>query len=960
MLGTLRALLLLGCSVPGLLTAQEVTVPHRDWRTITTPHFRVHHPPGMTAWAEDVAGRMEGIRTAVGAMVGYTPPQTVDIIVVDPQNVSNGSALPVLRGPSIRLWPTPPEPGVIGNSPDWAELVAIHEYAHLAHLLRPRRDPGERLLARLNPLPLPPIATGAPAWVSEGYATVIEGRLTGAGRPNGVFRPSVLRQLALEGALPTYAGLDNAAPFQGGAMRYLVGSAFLEWLAAREGVASYDQLWRRLTAYRDRNFVEAFVGLYGDRPDVLYGRFVAEVTAQAFAVERELGQAGIARGTLVQKMEWYNRAPTVSPDGKQVAIWRGRPGQPAFVHLWSVEPRKETDAMRRAAGRAAKRDSLDVPSRSPYPLPREIVATLAPRHGVPFEEPRFFADGRRLLVLRSETHTDGESAREVWAWEPDSGALRQVTRGAAIRLADPFPDGTQAAGVRCLGGRCDLVRIDLATGGVTTLAEGGFTAPFTGVRVSPDGRSVASARLDNGTWRVVVVDAASGDVRTIGPRDTAHRYDPAWLADGTGLVVVSEISGIPQLERLGLDGATAPITRTTGMASRPDVAKDGRIWYLDFHARGWDLRAIAPDSFARGAALALAESFAPVAPRIRDAERQTFPSAPVTSRAYGTGPIFFSWAPAGSSTAEGSDQAGMIHATDPLGRFALLLHGGIGAPAVWRGGNLALTWRGLRPALTASYWAARHLPSRQSQGPLGSTVLDAEYRAASIRGDLPLQGTGRAIEISGGVSQGRLTAVPAGAAGTGDRTLAVGRIVSRRTFTPGGTLRFTPELRLEGAAGRTLDASWTRTVIDGRVTIGKWSGNGLRISGTTGVVSADAPAYEWFSLGGAPSPYVDGMFLGQRWSSPSLPFGTVGGRRAFRGRAELVTAVLTPFYEWNHAGESVNDAMRRVAGVEAVLDVPPLPGLRVPASSVQFGVGFPVDGPRRQQPTWFATLVITP
>jgi len=956
----LRAFLLVLCAVPGLLVAQGVTVPHRAWRTITTPHFRVHHPPEMTAWAEDVAGRMEGIRTAVGAMVGYTPPQVVDIIVVDPENASNGSALPLLRGPSIRLWPTPPDPGVIGNSPDWAELVAIHEYAHLAHLLRPRRNPGSRLVSRLNPLPLAPMAIGVPAWVSEGYATVIEGRLTGAGRPNGVFRPALIRQLAIEGALPTYAGLNDAAPFQGGSMRYLVGSAFLEWLAAREGVGSYDQLWRRLTAYTDRDFPTAFLGLFGDRPDVLYGRFVAGVTAQAFAAQRELARAGIAQGTLVQKMDWYNRSPTVSPDGKQVAIWRGRPGQPAFVHLWSVEPRKETEAMRRSAERAAKRDSLDVPARSPYPVAREQVAELAPRDGVPFEEPRFFADGRRLLVVRAETRADGESARELWIWEPASGALRQVTRAAAIRIADPFPDGSRAAGVRCRGGRCDLVRIDLGTGLVTKLAEGSFTTPFTGVRVSPDGKRIASARLEGGVWRVVIVDAASGDIRTMGPRDAAHRYDPAWLADGSGLVVVSEASGIPQLERIDPDGGTAPITRTTGMASRPDVAKDGRIWYVDFHARGWDLRALAPDSVARGAAVLLADSLAPVASRIRAGERQTFPASPVTSRAYGAGPLFFSWIPIGSSSAEGSDQAGMIHATDPLGRFGAVLQGGMGVPAVWRGGNLAVTWRGLRPSLTASGWAARHLPSRQSQGPLASTVLDAEYRGAALKGDLAFAGTGRALEFSGGVSQGRLAAVPSGAGNSGDRTLAVASATSRLTFTPGGKLRIAPELRVQGAAGRTLDASWTRTVIEGRVAVGNWLGNGLRASGMMGGASASAPAYEQFSLGGAPSPYVDGIFLGQRWASPSLPFATVGGRRAFRARAELVNPVLTPFYEWNHAGESVNDAMRRVAGVEASFDVPPVPGFRLPASMVQFGVGFPVDGPRRHQPTWFATLVITP
>ncbi|MEK0431342.1 MAG: hypothetical protein RL139_1146, partial [Gemmatimonadota bacterium] len=116
-------------------TAQlGASTPERDWQTITTPHFRVHHPAELGAWARDVAGRMEGIRTAVGAMVGYTPPQVIEIIVEDPLNQTNGSALPLQRGPSIRLWPVPPEPGQLGHYTGWGELVAVHEYAHLAHL----------------------------------------------------------------------------------------------------------------------------------------------------------------------------------------------------------------------------------------------------------------------------------------------------------------------------------------------------------------------------------------------------------------------------------------------------------------------------------------------------------------------------------------------------------------------------------------------------------------------------------------------------------------------------------------------------------------------------------------------------------------------------------------------------------------------------------------------------------
>src|SRR5436190_16241373 len=99
-------------------------------------------------------------------------------------------------------------------------------------MLRPSRNPLQRLL------PLNPITLRAPRWVLEGYATVIEGRLTGAGRPNSTIRALILRRWAQEGRLPSYSQLNSDQRFLGMSMAYLMGSAFLEWLEQRSGTES--------------------------------------------------------------------------------------------------------------------------------------------------------------------------------------------------------------------------------------------------------------------------------------------------------------------------------------------------------------------------------------------------------------------------------------------------------------------------------------------------------------------------------------------------------------------------------------------------------------------------------------------------------------------------------------------------------------------------------------------------
>ena len=65
------------------------------------------------------------------------------------------------------------------------------------------------------------------------------------------------------------------------------------------------------------------------------------------------------------------------------------------------------------------------------------------------------------------------------------------------------------------------------------------------------------------------IDAETGEVRVVSPNDGISRYEPTWTPDGSALIVVSEASGTPQLERLALDGSTQPVTRFAGLTSQP-------------------------------------------------------------------------------------------------------------------------------------------------------------------------------------------------------------------------------------------------------------------------------------------------------------------------------------------------------------------------------------------------------
>ncbi|MFP5356285.1 MAG: hypothetical protein ACLGIK_14250, partial [Gemmatimonadota bacterium] len=417
-------------------SGQYLTRPERSWQSIETAHFRIHYPSEMRAWVVPIAERLEAYATQVNTLVGNAPAARVTVMVEDPSSVSNGFAVPLLEGPVIFLWPTPPSPSpTFGQHRGWGEMLAVHEYGHIAHLTFPPRNPNERLLWRLLPTRIGPVARKSPSWVIEGYATYLEGRLTGNGRPHSVGRAAVLRQWALEGRLPTYAQLNTATTFLGGSMRYLVGSAFIEWLAERKGEASLTHVWRRMSARERRSFADAFRGVYGAGPDDLYGAFFTEVMEKALDARRQLQGAGLVEGALVQKLAWGTGEPAVSKDGERVAVVLRAPNRPSRLVVWSSREAPVDSAVLRARARMLARDPLDVAPFDSFPHPRKALKTLFAVAGRGHENPRWFADNERVLVSRDEPLGDGAFRPDLFIWNTRRGGVRRVTHGAGIRGA---------------------------------------------------------------------------------------------------------------------------------------------------------------------------------------------------------------------------------------------------------------------------------------------------------------------------------------------------------------------------------------------------------------------------------------------------------------------------------------------------------------------------------------------
>ena len=672
-----------------ITTATFAQAPHEPWRTITTPHFRVHYPVQYEAWATRAAARLESVRTAVVSEVGFAPETVTDVIVENPIAEPNGATIPLLDTPRIVLFAEPPEPEIqIGEYSTWIDLLTVHETAHLVHLLRPSRNPFERALAHL--VPLNPITRHAPRWVLEGYATVIEGRITGSGRPSGAMRAAILRTWAMNGQLPTYAQLSSDRRFLGMSMAYLAGSAFLEWLVEKNGPDSLRHLWARMTARQRRSFDSAFAGAFGDTPQRLYGRFSAELTENA----RTVARAGDWNdGELWQETTRGSGDPAVSPDGTKLAmVLRDDKGNAKLAVCGTGANEEEAKSEKRIA-EMLRRDPQDVAPVRAKPLPRKPLHSFKPPDGGDVENPRWTRDGAAIIYTHSQPDRDGFLHHDLFRWTPETGRNERLTQLADVKDADPI-DATHAVAVRNRFGASQIVNVDLTTGAVTPRTPPSLDVVYSHPRAAADNR-IAWAEHTNGEWHVAIDGK---------PLPTTGAFAPEWGANGA---LFAAVAGRGFIDIAKFDGETPSyVTRSASMALDPAPSPDGSLYFMSLDPDGFEVRRLAATVAIPQRTLAFDRSLVPALPPA-PATPVALRDEPVTSRPYGLGRQEWGTMFGGQYTSFGHVNEFGVHFSDVAGRLDTLVIGAIGSRQLPRGAAISSSWRGFPVTLGAHLFDTR-------------------------------------------------------------------------------------------------------------------------------------------------------------------------------------------------------------------------------------------------------------
>lgn len=522
--------------------AEAQLPPDARWSTLETPNFRVHFTPGLETLARRAADRAEDARAEIAAVLVEAPRGKIDLVVSDNVDYSNGYATPLPTN-RVVVFANPPvgEPELAFYD-DWLDLVVSHELVHVFQLDYARRLPrtGRSVFGRA-PFTFPHLFT--PGWTKEGLATVLESRLTRAGRVRGTLQEMALRTAILEDRFFT---IDRASGYPvswpAGSTPYVYGAQFMEWLADRHGPEAHGRWVRevggRVIPYRmdhtaRQAYGETFTRAWDAWRDSLSARFRAQADS--------LRGAGLTEPEILTRAGRRVDFPRWSPDGSVIAF---------AASDGRSEPATRLVSPGGAVRHHSARNSLGPASwAADGGLVTAMLETRGPFHHFS-DLYRLEADGSRRRLTRGARYTEPDVSRA-------DGAIVAIRNGGGTNVPVVLrPDGT----------------------GERPLVEASLDVHWATPRWSPDGTRVALSRWRaGGYYDVVVLDAATGRMVREVTRDRAVDATPAWSPDGRFVLFSSDRSGIANLYAYDLaSGELRQATRVLTGAFHPDVSPDGR------------------------------------------------------------------------------------------------------------------------------------------------------------------------------------------------------------------------------------------------------------------------------------------------------------------------------------------------------------------------------------------------
>lgn len=585
----------------------ELVDSTQNWQTFETENFRVHFTPEYREWALSSAREMEVVRQLIKDQQGRVLTEKVDAYIVDPFNAANGFALPLSHKPYMALFATPAQSdSIIANSTGWQQLLVLHEYVHLVHLAQKSRSKWRNNVANWYDL-FEVTQIKGERWVSEGYATLLESKLTGRGRLYNNQVEAIIQQFARQGALPSYNQLSSANDsYMSGSMAYLVGVRYLKWLEENYGVDTLDAVWTRWSAVKDRDFEESFEGIFQDSAKNLYQRFVAEYTYKAMQQEAKLATLSneYNKSKLWLDLSGYISSPSLSPSNDYLAIvetQRNDEERTTKLKVYkTVKNTEKAEEFTEDSKELLAADPLDIVDKAPSVFKREVAYTLNQRNNRGINNPRWL-DNDTIIYGSSSLLSKNNLHQDLFSWHLPTNTVKQLSSNANIRRFDISKDGQYIIAERSRYGYSQIVKISLNASSlgeeITELTAKSLKHVYDFPRLRPttDGSpsnsfAYISSSL-NKKWQLKVRDLNSEQEQVIPlPEDYQFLSFPEWSKDGQELYFVAGLNSATRLYKYNFNSKSlSAITSGEQVVTWPMVKNDNKILHLAINAQGPDV-----------------------------------------------------------------------------------------------------------------------------------------------------------------------------------------------------------------------------------------------------------------------------------------------------------------------------------------------------------------------------------
>ena len=550
---------------------------------------------------------MEIVRQLIKEQQGRVITEKVDAYIVDPYNAANGFAFPLSHRPYMAFFATPPQSDtIIANSTGWQQLLVLHEYVHLVHLGQKSRSNWRNNLANWYDFYDASQINGE-RWVSEGYATLLESKLTGRGRLFNNQVEAIIQQFARQGALPSYKQLNSGDDsFMSGSMAYLVGVRYLKWLEENYGQDTLDAVWTRWSAVEQRDFESAFKGVFPDTAKNLYQRFVAEYTYKAMQHEAQLTAQSNEdnRSKLWLDLSGYTSDPSLSPQGDYLAIvetQRTEEGNTTELNIYKTgKNTKSIEEFTKKSKKLLADDPLDIADKAPSVFKREVAYTLNQRNNRGIKNPRWLNQdtliyGSSSLAKKNSYHQD------LFSWHLPTNTIKQLTTSANLRRFDISNDGQYIIAERSRVGYSQLVKVSLAPeslGEITAeLTPQSLEQVYDFPRLRPtlddspsDSFAYVSSSLNN-KWQLKVRQLDSEQEQIIPlPENYQFLSFPEWSKDGQSLYFVAGLDSATRLYKYDfLNKVLSAVTSGEQVITWPMVKGDNELLHMAINTQGPDV-----------------------------------------------------------------------------------------------------------------------------------------------------------------------------------------------------------------------------------------------------------------------------------------------------------------------------------------------------------------------------------